>query len=593
VDGLILKINYDFLRILEKRGLKVKNLKIRFLIRDIGRKGHRYVSYKSLAAYDLMASKVLNNGRYLCSAGDFPIIENIELVNANLKFTNDYRWYNITEDRYMVKKLDYDSFRGEFFGKETVRYEKLMNDLINKYVSDIQNAIDIRLNSYVDPCYVDAGYVSPNSEPNDTSTLLFTTPRYTFNATFPNLGAGQNYFVQFTLGGQAPSQNFPTYGFNTTQQVLAWIQTNWGNYGYWTITPSGQLQLTTNQSTQCILNISAVNVPMLKLQANGFTAMTTDQFGNPCNKPYISGGGSIIYPHIKHAWKFRITSTTATVNSFLFNLTGDFTGVQNAYIRSCTTGSATISNGIVTWNGTLTSGNFTDIEIAGDVTLGGKSDVYLGSGGYAHHTPPGINTLNNQACVPVNYTVIGTFVSSPSYYWNPGENTSTQNANLTTNTFEVYNYANGGNNLLTTGLPMIAGLNAQKRYSSMQLDSIPHLLNTNPTAWSKPLSVFATTINNYFQRIGYFWCLTTNNGSLPHIIFMSTYYTFPISGTNILNSSGQWQVDNNSDGTVDQTYNYSGIPKAGQTSTEYIDLVYPNIGSVYRGWNVNDVFFPS
>jgi hypothetical protein len=167
VDGLILKINEDFLKNLEKRGLNVKNLKVRFLIRDIGRRGNRYVGYRSLFDYTSKTLQILNSSNYLCSAGDFPVIENIELINQNLSFGNDYRWYNITESRKLVKRLDYDSYRGEFYNEEIVRYENLMNELFDQYAKNIQNAIDVRLNSYVDPCYVDAGYVSPNSEPSD------------------------------------------------------------------------------------------------------------------------------------------------------------------------------------------------------------------------------------------------------------------------------------------------------------------------------------------------------------------------------------------------------------------------------------------
>ncbi len=591
MDGLLLKINHDFLRVLEKRGLKVKSLKIRFLVRDIGRKGHRYVSYRSLAAYDLMASKVLNNGKYLCSAGDFPIIENLELENANLKFINEYQWYNISENRYMVKKIEYDGFREKIYNKELVRYESLMNDLINKYVSDIQNAIDIRLNSYVDPCYVDAGYVSPNSEPNDTSTLLFTTPRYTFTASFPTLSVGQNYFVNFTLGGQAPSQNYPTYGFNTVQEVLAWIQTNWGNYGYWTITPSGQLQLTTNQSTQCVLAISAVTVPELKLVAVSTLEPALDQNGNPCNKPY-SSGGNVIYPNIQHEWIFRVQCLTGSVTSFLLNLSGDVVGALNKYIKTTTTGSSTISSNTITWNGTLTAGGSVDIHICGDVTLGGKADVYLGSGGYANHTPPGINTLNNQATVPVNYSSIATLVPSTNYYTTGSNNTATNTGQLTTFTWQVYQYGNGLNSSLCTG-PLAGNPNRQLRSTGATANSLPIL--TTSTPWAKPLSVFTESLNNQFQKLGYFWCLQTNVGSKYQYVLFATYYNFTVvgSGSGIQNSAFVWEFDNTGSGTPGGSTTVNPIDEAGQATNEHIDFVYPSIGQTYRAANVSDVYFPS
>ena len=44
-----------------------------------------------------------------------------------------------------------------------IRYKQLMNDIFDQYVKDVNSSIEIRLNSFVDPCYVDAGYVSPNS----------------------------------------------------------------------------------------------------------------------------------------------------------------------------------------------------------------------------------------------------------------------------------------------------------------------------------------------------------------------------------------------------------------------------------------------
>jgi hypothetical protein len=165
MDGLVLTINRDFLKNLENRGLKVDNLKIRYLIRDIGYKGNRYKPFDSLSIYTNYHSSVMDSSNPLCSAGEFPIIENIEIHNENLYFKNEYRWYNITQSRTLVESIAYDSYRQAFQESEVIRYKQLMNNLFNQYVIDINNAISVRLNSYVDPCYVDAGYVQPNSEP--------------------------------------------------------------------------------------------------------------------------------------------------------------------------------------------------------------------------------------------------------------------------------------------------------------------------------------------------------------------------------------------------------------------------------------------
>lgn len=163
MDGLLLTINRDFLNKLEKRGLKVSKLRVRYLIRDAGYKGNRYKPFDSLAAYTNSHSSILNSPNPLCSAGEFPVIDNIEIKNENLYFKNEYRWFNITQTRTLVESIAYDSFRNDFQISEVARYKQLMNDIFDQYVKDVNAAIEVRLNSFVDPCYVDAGYVSPNN----------------------------------------------------------------------------------------------------------------------------------------------------------------------------------------------------------------------------------------------------------------------------------------------------------------------------------------------------------------------------------------------------------------------------------------------
>ena len=171
MDGLLLTINRDFLQNLERRGLQVVSLKIRYVVRDIGNKSHRYKPFDNLAAYNKAHASVLSSKNPYCSAGDFPIIENIEIINKNLNFVNSYKWFNITQKRTLVQSIQYDSFRGEDYANSVVRYKSLMESLLNRYNRDIDNAINIRLNSYVDPCYVDAGYVSPNSESSKLKSI--------------------------------------------------------------------------------------------------------------------------------------------------------------------------------------------------------------------------------------------------------------------------------------------------------------------------------------------------------------------------------------------------------------------------------------
>ena len=162
VDVLLIKRNNDFITDLQKRGLKIKNIKVRFLIRDIGKKGHRYRNFYTIESFTSFFSSILNSPKYLCSAGDFPIIENIELENQNIGFVNNYKFYNISEKRFFVKSIQYDSFRKEFYDSEIVRYEKLLETLFNNYSRNINSSITVRLNSYMDPCYVDEKYVDSN-----------------------------------------------------------------------------------------------------------------------------------------------------------------------------------------------------------------------------------------------------------------------------------------------------------------------------------------------------------------------------------------------------------------------------------------------
>ena len=178
MDGLLIKRNNDFIVDLQKRGLKIKNIKVRFLIRDIGKKGNRYRNFSTVENFNAFFSSILSSPKYLCSAGDFPIIENIELENQNIGFVNNYKFYNITDKRYSVKSIQYDSFQKDFFESEIIRYETLLSTLFTNYTSNINNSITVRLNTYMDPCYVDENYVNNNILTYRNSRFYQTTQDY-------------------------------------------------------------------------------------------------------------------------------------------------------------------------------------------------------------------------------------------------------------------------------------------------------------------------------------------------------------------------------------------------------------------------------
>ena len=162
MDGLLIKRNNDFITDIQKRGLKIKSIKVRFLIRDAGKKGHRYRNFNTLESFTSFFASILDSPKFLCSAGDFPIIENIELENQNIGFVNNYKFYNISENRYFVKSVQYDSFRKAFYDSEIVRYEDLLSVLFDRYMTIVNISISTRLNTYTDPCYVDESYVEKN-----------------------------------------------------------------------------------------------------------------------------------------------------------------------------------------------------------------------------------------------------------------------------------------------------------------------------------------------------------------------------------------------------------------------------------------------
>jgi hypothetical protein len=162
VDGLVLKITNDLIVSLERRGLTLRNLRVKFLSRDSTLVGGEYRTYVDSNAFYSVSLPILNDIRYLCSAGTFPVLDNVVVTNTNFPFKNEYSWTNITNSRNLVKSIESNN---QFFAQyqiDTERYVELMLELFDGYIANVNSAINARLSAYVDPCYVDDGYVSPN-----------------------------------------------------------------------------------------------------------------------------------------------------------------------------------------------------------------------------------------------------------------------------------------------------------------------------------------------------------------------------------------------------------------------------------------------
>lgn len=164
MDGLLLRIARDLIVDFQKNGLAVGRVRIKIFPRDRSRPKFTFRGYASGDAFVSAFDSILLSPNYLCSAGSLPVIENIELDNGNLSFHNSYSWTNILDRKTLAEKLAADYNRDEARAKEAERYKAYMSKRIDQYVSDAKSAVDVRIESYVDPCYVDAGYVSPQSE---------------------------------------------------------------------------------------------------------------------------------------------------------------------------------------------------------------------------------------------------------------------------------------------------------------------------------------------------------------------------------------------------------------------------------------------
>ena len=162
MDGLLAKINYDFLLNLKRLGLVPSSIRVKYVSRDSKVNTLSSTTFNTLDQFITAHSSILDNRKYLCSAGEFPIIQNLILTNINLNFSNTYTWYDITGSKRLVRSLPNDPVRQTIYETQTAKYLDLMYKKIDEYINNARTGISVRLNSYVDPCYVDAGYVSPN-----------------------------------------------------------------------------------------------------------------------------------------------------------------------------------------------------------------------------------------------------------------------------------------------------------------------------------------------------------------------------------------------------------------------------------------------
>lgn len=164
MDGLILRINYDFLLSLQKYEIKVNWIRTKDIPKNPAETRSTHRTFDSGSSYVNHIKGIALHREYLCYAGPFSVIQSLEMDNTNLRFENKYRWYDIFGEKRLVSLSDFDSYREQKHSEEIERYRSATSQLIDTYIATVNRAIAARLEAYVDPCYVDANYVSPHAD---------------------------------------------------------------------------------------------------------------------------------------------------------------------------------------------------------------------------------------------------------------------------------------------------------------------------------------------------------------------------------------------------------------------------------------------
>jgi hypothetical protein len=160
---------YKFLSDLETDGFIAKEINIK-VVNKLRTKNY-YKKYDNLLDFFNQNKTILQDtspSRY-CTVGDFPFIENIKFTNTVSNYFSEFYYYNITSRNPKIRnKVQYDSKRNDFYEFDISKYiEYLKQNLLLNLQRNI-SLTNIRLNSYVDACYVDTNYVEENVNPVDS-----------------------------------------------------------------------------------------------------------------------------------------------------------------------------------------------------------------------------------------------------------------------------------------------------------------------------------------------------------------------------------------------------------------------------------------
>lgn len=156
---LLQNINNTLLN-LEQENFNTKSIKLKVLSKDLKR--IYYISFNSYQEFLNTNSVLLSTSgpTKWCFVGDFPFLENIQVINKNTNYELGFYFYNIISENPMIK--DVSTFSGtlnSFILNDKVKYKKFLTDRFIELNNRNIELADLRLSSYVDACYVDIDYV--------------------------------------------------------------------------------------------------------------------------------------------------------------------------------------------------------------------------------------------------------------------------------------------------------------------------------------------------------------------------------------------------------------------------------------------------
>ena len=277
--------------------------------------------------------------------------------------------------------------------------------------------------------------------------------------------------------------------------------------------------LTTKQyrdATLPVVYADVSKVAELTMMAYSFTSGFFDTYGNYTDRPYLDNSNNIIYPRIQHGYPYVIgNSSSFTTNSFRVELGGDFSYIQNPYVIS-SIGSAYVIGNELNWSGNLPPNGTVSVEIRGDVTVGGKA-----------FWRDGVNTLNNQGLVPVNYNIPAKLASGLNYgltFSTPGSLNPQYYTiyNRTTNNF--LQFASYTQSFADWGI--YGGESLDFKWSTFSQHGIDIIEPSDNITFGTNFETVVDGFNSALGPFGYVYYqnrTTTSPSWGPHIMFV-TYY---------------------------------------------------------------------